>query len=63
MADLEIPLPPEKIEKPSFSKKGKITVDEFLMTKPPMGDVSRQAFRIKSIGCNDLEKLYEEFVK
>lgn len=61
MADLEI-LPPEKIEKPS-TKKGKITVDEFLMTKPPMGETSRQAFRIKSIGCNDLEKLYKEFVK
>lgn len=60
MADLEIP-PPEKPEKPS-TKKGKITVDEFLMTKPPMGEVSRQAFRIKSIGCNDLEKLYKEYV-
>ncbi len=62
MADLEIP-PPEKEEKKPSPKKGKITVDEFLMTKPPMGEVSRQAFRIKSIGCNDLEKLYKEFVK
>ena len=61
MADLEIPPPEKKQEKPSIPK-GKITVDEFLMTKPPMGEVSRQAFRIRSIGCNDLEKLYKEFI-
>lgn len=61
MADLEIIPPPKKPEKPS-TEKAKITVDEFLMTKPPMGETSRQAFRIKSIGCNDLEKLYKEFV-
>jgi hypothetical protein len=62
MADLEIPQPEKKQEKPSI-QKGKITVDEFLITKPPMGETSRQAFRIKSIGCNDLEKLYKEFIK
>lgn len=61
MADLEIIPPPKKPEKPS-TEKAKITVDEFLMTKPPMGETSRQAFRIKSIGCTDLEKLYKEFV-
>ena len=61
MADLEIPPPEKKQEKPSI-QKGKITLYEFLMTKPSMGEVSRQAFRIRSIGCNDLEKLYKEYV-
>jgi hypothetical protein len=58
MADLETP-PPEK--KPQIEKARKTTVDEFLMSKPPLGETSRNSFRQRSIGCNDLEKLYKEY--
>lgn len=61
MADLDTP-PPEK--KPTTEKAKKtITVDEFLMSKPPLGEASRNSFRQRSIGCKDLESLYKEYTK
>ncbi len=60
MADLEIPPP----EKPSNKKVIKtITIDQFLMSKPPLGETSRNSFRQRAVGCKDLEKLYKEYVK
>ena len=60
MADLETP---PLQEKPSNKKIKAITIDQFLMSKPPLGETSRNSFRQRAVGCKDLEKLYKEYVK
>jgi hypothetical protein len=57
MAD-ETP-PPEKPTK----KVNTITIDQFLMSKPPLGETSRNSFRQRAVGCKDLESLYKEYSK
>lgn len=57
MAD-ETP-PPEKPSK----KVNTITIDQFLMSKPPLGETSRNSFRQRAVNCKDLEALYKEYVR
>lgn len=49
-------------EKP-IKKVVTMTIDQFLMSKPPLGDTSRNSFRQRAVGCKDLEALYKEYVK